>query len=43
MWEIRIIGGEMKFSDTNRTGYGEGIFLCKNWRWGTKPGGNDKD
>ena len=20
----------------NGTGYGEGILLCKNWRWGTK-------
>ena len=30
MWEgdVRIIGGEMKFFDTNRTDNGEGKPLC---------------
>ena len=32
MWEedVRIISGEMKFFDTNRTGNGEGKPLCTN-------------
>lgn len=30
MWEddVRIVGGKMKFTDTNRTGNGEGKPLC---------------